>query len=318
MSDFRTVLQAAGLCPRAVVPDGRWYRCATEDKPRKKNGAYLLRPDGREGYWKNYALDLGWNRWSGESVVRTDPAAHARWLREQRQRERQARIEAMRSARVFWEHCRPMAPLHPYLQRKGLSALGCAGLRQHNGQLVVPVRFRGSVISVQRINNEGDKLFWKAAPVKAGAYVLERPRAAVTCVVEGLATGLAVFQSVRTARVIVAFDAGNLLPAMQELRPTGSVVICADNDYRTGERRGVNPGRVQAQIAADLLGCGVAWPEGVLGGSSGADWADALMEWGERAARRIEREVLGRARLVMADQVAAAGKPRLREGAPVP
>ena len=318
MSDFRTALEAAGLRPRAVLPDGRWYRCATDDKPRRKNGAYLLAPGGREGVWKNYALDLGWNRWSDANVVRTDPAVHARWLREQRQRERQARIEAMRSARVFWEHCRPMAPLHPYLQRKGLSALGCTGLRQHNGHLVVPVEFRGHLISVQRIDAEGRKLFWKAAPVKAGAFVLERPRAAVTCVVEGLATGLAIFQSVRAARVIVAFDAGNLLPALQELRPTGSMVICADNDYRTAERRGINPGRVQAQVAADLLGCGLAWPEGVLGGASGADWADALKEWGERAARRIEREVLGQARVVFADQVPAVHKPRPREGASVP
>lgn len=308
MSDFRTALQAAGLLPRDVVPDSKWRRCPTDDKPRKKNGAYLLTADGRQGYWKNYATDLGWNRWSGEGAVQVDPAAHARWLREQRQRERQARIEAMRGARVFWDHCRPMAPLHPYLERKGLAALGCAGLRQHSGRLIVPVFFRGSLISVQRITADGDKRFWPGAPVKAGSLVLERPRAAVTCVVEGLATGLAVFQSVRSSRVIVAFDAGNLLPALQELQPTGSVVICGDNDFRTGERRGVNPGRVKAQEVAELLGCGVALPEGVEGGSSGSDWADALKEWGDTARRRIEREVLAKARLVA---------PR-SEGAPVP
>lgn len=79
--------------------------------------------------------------------------------------------------------------------------------------------------------------------MKGGAYVSDRPRVAVTAVCEGLATGLAIFQSLRMARVIVAFDAGNLIHAVGQLRPTGSVVICADNDHGTEAKRGL---RIQA------------------------------------------------------------------------
>jgi putative DNA primase/helicase len=200
----------------------------------------------------------------------------------------------MRSARAFWQRARPLNRLHPYVDRKGLAALGCAGLRQHDGLLVVPVWHGQWLISVQTITPDGEKRFWPGAPVKAGAYVIERQRAAVTAVVEGLATGLAVFQAVRQARVIVAFDAGNLLPVVDRIRPSGSVVLCADNDWGTQAKRGVNPGIDKARNAAQLIGAGVAWPDGI----EGTDFADYLKEVGEGAARKVERLILAQSRYV--------------------
>ena len=111
---------------------------------------------------------------------------------------------------------------------------------------------------------------------------------------EGLATGLAIFQSLRMARVIVAFDAGNLIHTVDHLRPTGSVVICADNVHGTEAKRGTNPGREKAANAAELIGAGVAWPEGI----EGTDLADYLAEVGEGGARKMERLILAKARYV--------------------
>jgi putative DNA primase/helicase len=101
---------------------------------------------------------------------------------------------------------------------------------------------------------------------------------------------------VRQARVIVAFDAGNLLAVVDRIKPAGSVVIAADNDHGTQAKRGVNPGLEKARNAADLIGCGVAYPQGI----EGSDFADMLKELGEGAARRLERAVLAQARYVMA------------------
>jgi len=289
---FDAAMRASGLLPTAIVPDGKWRRCKTTDKPHKRNGAYVLHPDGR-GFWRNWATDDGLNSYREEGVKRAhvvDPSIAER----RRQQERAQRLQAMRSAREFWARARPLNRLHPYLERKGLAPQGCQGLRQHDGLLVVPVWHGEWLVSVQTITAEGEKRFWPGAPVKAGACVLNRDRAAVTCVVEGLATGLAVFQSVRQARVIVAFDAGNLLPVIERMKPTGSVVLCADNDHGTQARRGVNPGLEKARNAAELIGAGVAFPQDI----DGTDWADYLSEHGAQAARRIERLILAGARYV--------------------
>ncbi|MDR2195730.1 MAG: toprim domain-containing protein [Gallionellaceae bacterium] len=291
MTSFDQAMQAAGLLPRAIVPDGRWYRCPTADKPRKRNGAYVLYPDGR-GYFMNWALDSGVSSWRDDSarVQRVDAAA----LDRRRQAERDARLRAIRGARQRWSQARPVRGLHPYLERKHLSAVGTSGLRVHGEALIVPVFWNDRLVSVQSITPDGQKRFWPGAPVKAGAFVMDRPRAALTAICEGLATGLAVFQCVRMARVIVAFDAGNLLPVVQRIRPTGNVVFCADDDHGTQARLGINPGIEKARNAAELIGAGVAWPEGI----EGTDWADALVEFGAGAARRIERLIQGRAKYV--------------------
>jgi putative DNA primase/helicase len=290
--NFSDTLRIAGLFPRDVVADGKWRRCPTEDKPKKRNGAYVLHPDGR-GYWRNWATDGELNAWRDDKATHA-PVDHAR-IDRQRRAERAARIVAMRSARAAWERARPLNALHPYLAKKGLQALGCAGLRQLDGLLVVPVVHGQWVVSIQTISPEGDKRFWPGAPVKAGAYVMERKGAALTCVCEGLATGLAVYQSVRSASVVVAFDAGNLLSVVQRLKPSGAVVLCADNDHGTQARRGVNPGIEKARNAAELIGAGVAYPQGI----EGTDYADALAEWGQGGAKKVERSILAGVRYVV-------------------
>jgi putative DNA primase/helicase len=289
--NFEQAMRGSGLRPRDIVADGRWHRCPTDDRPRKRNGAFVLHPDGR-GYWRNWATDEGVNSWRDEQAT-ARPIDEAR-LRAARDRDRAYRVAAMRGARVFWNNARPLNRIHPYIERKGLSALGCAGLRQRDELLVVPVLHSGGIISVQTISPDGAKRFWPGAPVKGGAYVLHRQRGALTCVCEGLATGLALYQCVRHASVIVAFDAGNLLAAVDRVRPSGAVVICADNDHKTAVRTGINPGVEKARNAAELIECGVAYPTGI----EGTDWADCIKEWGEGAHRRIERLILSQAKYV--------------------
>lgn len=296
---FEQFLRVAGLLPRDIVPDGRWRRCATVDKPKKRNGAYVLHPDGR-GFCRNWAVDSELSSWREEGAHRAAPVDMAK-LHAQRAAERAARLAAMRSARDFWARTHPMSELHPYLAAKGLSAQGCGALRVARDALVVPVWNGPWLVSLQSIREDGTKRFWPGAPVKGGAFVVDRPQAAVTAVCEGLATGLAVFQAVRQARVIVAFDAGNLQPVVERMRPTGSVVICADNDWQTAARIGTNPGVAKATNAAELIGCGVAYPEGI----EGTDWCDYMKEAGAHAARRIERLILGSARYVRAREAPA-------------
>lgn len=231
-----------------------------------------------------------------------------------KRKEREEQRQAIAEARELYLTAYAYEP-HPYLTNKGLSAAGCSDLRLWDGEmpvrdedadrwvmvhdrwLVVPMFIRGHQVNVQRISSDGRiKRPYTKAPAQGAYFELNRPRAAVTVLAEGFATGLAVYQSMRHARVIVTFNADGLLRVAQELRPTGSVVIAADNDWETAARGRGNPGIQKAEKAAEAIGCGVAWPEHI----QGSDWCDAFKEWGERAPQRIQREILAKARLVQA------------------
>ena len=291
---FIDFCRAHGVVMDTLPREGLWRRYKTTDKPHHRNGAVKFMGD--HGFVQNHATMIEVATWraDGDQRIQARPIDRAE-MAAQRDRERAYRIQAMRGARAFWNKARPLRQPHPYIANKGLSAQGCAGLRTHGGLLIVPVWHGEWIISVQTITQDGQKRFWAGAPVKAGAYVLDRARAAVTAICEGLATGLAVYQCVRQARVIVAFDAGNLLPVIERVRPTGSVVVVGDNDHKTAKRIGTNPGIEKATNAASLIGAGVVWPTGI----EGSDYADALKEIGEGAPRRIEREILAGARYVM-------------------
>lgn len=301
--NFEQALRGAGLIPGHIEADGRLRRCATETKPAKKNGWYVLHADGH-GVWGDNMIAprqmLGSWKDSAAKYTAPSPELQAR-IQAQRDRDRAYRVQATKNARAFWNASRPLNRPHPYIEGKGLTPQGCAGLRTNDGLLVVPVVNGDWLTSVQTIAADGEKKFWPGATVKGGAFILQRERAAITVIVEGLSTGLAVYQSVRMARVVVTFDSGNLLPVIQRIKPSGSVVIGADNDFKTARlphMHGVNPGIAAAKNAAELIGCGVTWPEGCEGGRSGADWADALAEWGATGPRKVERAILAGAKYV--------------------
>lgn len=300
-------MEMAGLMPGEVVPDGKWRRCKTQDKKHHKNGAYILYPDGH-GLYRNWALHDRAILWRDGQAGRVSPIDQAR-MDAIRAKEREDRIKAIKKARLIWSESKPYRP-HQYIIDKGLRADGCAGLRTwtgtvwfdastrvHDQWVVVPILWRGSLVNVQRISADGRKAFVAKAPVKGGCFVIERERAALTVIAEGLATGLAVYQCMRHARVVVAFDAGNLLPVIEAIKPTGMVCLAADNDHVTAAKphmHGVNPGIDKAKNAASLINAGVAWPEGI----EGSDWADFLAEHGPTAAKRVERQIQAAARYV--------------------
>jgi putative DNA primase/helicase len=302
---FEQTLIAAGfIVKRAPVDDGKWHRCATEDHPKKRNGAFKLEIGGAKGWWRNWALDSTPNTWRAEGEVTVRPVDRAR-IEARRREERQRRQRAVEYARQLWADGAPYAG-HKYLTDKGLSALGCNVLRVWEGivwvdeqqvqdrWLLVPMYLRGQLVNVQRIGTTGIKRQIAAAPQIGACLELPRRGYALTVLVEGLATGLAVFQTVKQARVLVTFYADNLARVADEIRPTGSVVVAADNDWQTAARGKGNPGIDKAQNVTELLGCGVAWPKGI----EGSDWCDAMKEWGERAPARMQREIVAQAKFI--------------------
>lgn len=283
MSDFETFLRDAGLIPGTVVADGKWRRCRTEDKPKRKNGAYKLALDGGIGWAQNHAVHTEPLTWRPESDAAAPVLDYAA-IRRRNVEEQEQRQRAIQGARAFYASCGALIGGHDYLSAKGLDMTGCRGLRvDRSGWLVVPMGSNRELMSVQRIAANGDKRFWPGAPTTGASYTVDRRGATLTILCEGLATGLALFAAVPLARVVVAFNAGNMPKVAEKMPRIGMACVAADNDHETEARIGKNPGILAAMEAAGVLGCQVAIPEGI----EGTDWCDFRVERLEQRGRKV-------------------------------
>jgi putative DNA primase/helicase len=269
--DFRSFLHSIGLEPRSIEP-GKWQRCPTANHPKKKNGSFKLADDGLVGWAMDYALHSELVTWRPDAQFDAPKIDYAEIARRRREQAVAAQA-ATYAARAHYRAAELLHGSHPYLRGKGLNLAGCGGLRvDSEGWLVIPMMLGGKISSIQRISPDGDKRFWPGAPVAGATYLIgDSDVFAVVC--EGFATGLTLFQAMPHARVIVAFNAGNLLHAVDYLDRNGLAVIAADNDHETAKRVGFNPGIEKATEAAQKVGIGIAYPT-----CSGSDWDDYRQE----------------------------------------
>lgn len=274
---FRDFIASLDIVPPTVFIPGKWQRCGTLAKPRSKNASIKLVEDGSIGFVQDFATMAEPCIWRPDGDAKPVPLSQDE-IRSRIAAKRRELIAATQSAREFYETCRPLKSGHPYLVAKGLDMTGCVGLKLDDREnIVVPMRLRGSLISVQRITKEGTKLFWSGATTNGTSYIIDRPNATMTLVCEGLATGLTLFGSVDNCRVIVAFNAGNLPRSVVHHTVQGLCVVCADNDKETAKRIGKNPGVDGAEKAAEILGCDVAIPA-CEDGTDFDDWRQELLK----------------------------------------
>lgn len=270
--DFVSFARDAGLIVNHIPADGKVHRYPTETKPRKRNGAALLTYDGLFGWCMDYSGGAEVLKWKANGDTPRPVIDHAAIERRKSEARRKV-IRATLAARAFWGRCKPLRGGHQYLSSHALDMIGCDGLKiDAEGWLVVPAMLDGKLMSVQRIGPDGEKRFWPGASMKGASYLIDRKSATVSVIVEGLATGLAIFAAVPQVRVIVGFDCGNL--GRVKIPRRGLVVVAADNDSSTEERTGKNPGLIAAREAAKKLGCGITYPEGIIG----SDWCDMRIE----------------------------------------
>jgi putative DNA primase/helicase len=269
---FTEFVQSLGLIVSHCPADGVWHRVKTQSHPHKRNGAFKLFPDGRIGYAQDHAAHpepLKWKAGADAELPKVDKAAIAR-------RQESYRASAAKSSREmaqYWAGCKPLRVGHPYLDSHGLDMAGCDGLRvAGDGWMVAPAINDGMLCSVQRISPDGIKRFWPGCSMSGASYVIDRRDATLTVICEGLATGLALFAACKSARVIVAFDAGNM--AKLQFPVLGLATVAADNDLATFERLGRNPGLDAARAFSERTGAGIAAPDGIVG----TDWCDFRQE----------------------------------------
>lgn len=300
-SEFRQALEAAGLQPGEVSPDGVLRRCGTADHPKSSNGAYKMFADGRGGWYQNHAGGevQGWTASGCERLT----AAERQRLKQDIERQKAERLKAeaetravaITAARNYLDGLKPATADNPYLSRKGVKPV--AGLLADGADLVCPVLGPdGRPMSYQKIGADGGKRFCPGAPTGCGFFAIGPKSCDLPlCIAEGIATALSVFEATGWP-VLTAFNAGNLLAVAKMAReryPERRIVICGDNDSKTEARTGRNPGVDAAKAAAAAVNGLMAVP------GSGGDWNDIqaaqgleAVKSGIESARPVEMETV--------------------------
>lgn len=294
IEDFRDAMRASGVPYSGVIEtDGVLRRIYVEgDKKGSRNGWFLFhgddRPAGAFGSKKNGDSRF---KWSAKGLAPlSDEERQQLAERQRRDREANQKAEAEKTAaaaalaRQMWANAAESSD-HPYLTRKGVPGYGLRvgdwiKTRKEDGTqfvaarnaLLIPIKNGVEIVSLQAIfakpirigETERDKDFVFGGQKRGCWTTIGQPSqfdgVLTIVIVEGYATGASIHRATGLG-VVVAFDAGNLLPvaeAARRLLPDARIVICGDNDQWTGptpENPHViaNPGAVAAAAAAKAV-----------------------------------------------------------------
>ncbi len=147
-----------------------------------------------------------------------------------------------------------------YMQRKKIPRH--FGSRAQFGNLYVPMRdIDGKLWGIQTVTEIGSKFFAEGQRVSGTFHTIgDITNAETIYICEGFATGASIYQAINRA-VVIAFNAGNLLPVCEILKgrfPEKKFIVCGDDDlWTTRKSNGVdepwNPGRELAIAAAKRI-----------------------------------------------------------------
>jgi len=254
IQQFGNAMQEQGIePPDNLIADGELHRFG-----RKKSAWYVLHADnlpaGAFGDWSkggftNWRADIGRSFTPQEEIDYNAIIEAAKVKREAEKTKEQYR--AADTAARKWDNATP-CDTHPYLTKKGVKS---HGLRASGDSLLIPAFDGKSISTLQSIDPNGGKLFHKGGK-KSGCYFVigEIEGAADICIAEGYATGATIHEATGLP-VVIAFDAGNLLPVAKKIhrsQPDARLIICADDDHTKTPNAGIE----KASKAAKEV-CGV-------------------------------------------------------------
>ena len=162
----------------------------------------------------------------------------------------------------------PATADHPYLIEKRIEPHGA--LIDGRNVLIITMYYKGKIVSYQRIfpvrlPDGTNKRFLKGGRKKGCYHPIGNKGTGDLGICEGFATGASIHEATGDD-VVVAFDAGNLLPvarAMRDKYPDRKIILWADDDYRRVDRNGhpENIGVIKATEAAQAINGYLAVPD---------------------------------------------------------
>ena len=159
----------------------------------------------------------------------------------------------------------------PYTLRKGIVPKGAK--LHNNTSVLLPIFGPAGIMSLQYINQDGEKKFHTGGKVSGGYMVIEGEGDAAY-VTEGWATACTIHEATG-ATVYVAYTAGNLSNTVAVAREEYRTIIAADDDRFTPG----NPGMKAARSAADMHSCEVVCPS-FKSETEGTDFNDMHAQMG--------------------------------------
>jgi len=175
---------------------------------------------------------------------------------------------------------------HPYLLAKKIKQIP-DDIHQLKDSLVVPIyNIYGEIISIQFIEQNGQKRYLSGARKQGGFYIIgnEIKDGDHLIICKGGATGLSLW-SILKEPVIVAFDAGNLKSVEIDLRrkhPNSKIIIAADNDCNSNYNTGIEKAKEAAEEVGNAI---VLYPVQMDEEKNfikmNVDWNDIYCEYGD-------------------------------------
>lgn len=285
--EFIEEMRRSGIDFRGeVLVDGAIHRFPTGKKGHK-DGWYVFY--GMAGAFGDWSQDIH-KKWSrrnhglsyGDRTKLSEQIEKARTVAEE---ERTRRYEETSSYALTEWSTLSATGSSPYLSRKKVEAFG---IRFCGEKVVIPLRdTSGKLWSLQYISSDGTKRFLLGGRKKGCFHVIGALKDGDPILVaEGYATGASVYMATNKATVI-AFDAGNLEPVIEDLKKTypRSLILIAGDDDRWKED---NIGRIKAEEAANKYNCRVVFPTFKNMSSQPTDFNDLLLlEGKEEVSRQI-------------------------------
>lgn len=312
---FRDAMVGAGLrTDETLIADGKIHRFTIAgDKPRSKNGWYVLHgdgvPAGAFGSWK-HDISASWCAKADHELTHDERRQYAQRMEEARRQRADelanVRSEAKLKANAIWQAAPDAEDDHPYLVAKRIKAHRLK-LAQ-DGRLIVSVTGPDKQIqSLQFIDDTGGKRFLPGGLMTGGYFKIGQDITETVLIAEGYATGASLHEATGLT-VAVAFNANNLEPVCNYLRealpPHVKIEIRADNDNQQRcldcgaifdvnqhpeicpecgcEHKRKNTGLQAAAKAAEAIGATVVAPE------HGGDWNDVAIAEGPEALREAK------------------------------
>jgi len=285
IAEFFIFLKSTGFDPAAntrIISDDKVHRFC-DSGSKKSSSAYCLKIEN------NYAV--GWAHSFKTGITETFIGkSEGKLSREERDEIK--RVLELRKAQDAANRLKAQADAQAqarrlmesgsdarteYEGRKQIKRMG--GAVSVRNKLLVPIYNGDALVNVQTIYPSGEKYFLKGGMIK-GCFLLlgslpERGGEIILC--EGYATGCTIAEALGTAdnktAVIVAFNAGNLLPVAKRFSKKYNLTIAADNDAATVVNGQIkNIGILAAQEVAETLGGRVCVPSlSALTGSPGVE-----------------------------------------------
>ena len=249
------------------------------------------------GNWKDASSEKNYrtlSSWDGNQVTREESNQIRKQTREINSKITLEKEEKYKNARDLWAPIFKSLPkesdLHEYCEYKGLdnnysarvSNITDSSVHVYPGTLCVPVyNANKKIAGVQRIfkNKEGqfEKRYCTGLELRGSFCPIGKISTSdIVYVAEGFATGASIHMATNKP-VLVCFQAGNILPAINSLRkfnPKCKIIICADKDesvpstdrsFKIGEKKAF----YAAKKTKDCIVKVVEFPEG-----SPSHWSD--------------------------------------------